>query len=897
MQRRRLVMSVATMLYALAPAPVAAQHFPADEDLRLMLRYIVEDNGIPGIALGVLEADGTTRAVGWGSGGPDARPVGPRSVFEIGSINKTFTGTLLADMVMRGEVALEDPVSKYLPDSVVVPARNGHEITLLSLATHTSGLPRLPDNYTPPDMADPYADYAIETLYAFLSNHVLRRDPGVAYEYSNLGYGLLGHALARAANTTYRALLRERILDPLGMDMTAYALDGELAALMTQGHSNGSAVPYWFGTEAIDGAGGLRSNTEDMLKYLKANAGSPDSRLSRAMRMAQEPRVQREEGLESGFSWARRTTPGQPTVVMHSGGTGGFRAQIALDPERRIGTVLLTNTDDFAENLAVELLYPDPPPAEWRSVSEPADLEKYAGRYAGPSGSAYYIRAEPEDHLTYQPVGAARARLYARPDHSFYMLTGPWSIRFEQDGSGRVTGMLLHVDEREPAQMDLRVETRKVSDEMPPPADIAAGVAGTAWSGAWIWGAIALLAVLILAFFVHRRTRSGVIAAIVLVALAGCTPDSHATRRAVVDTLPNGSLRVRGPAGGAWTDAERWHLEEQVRIGRVEGGGADVFGQIWAITTDTLGRLYVLDRLAKEVRLFDTDGTHVRTFGREGSGPGEFADPFGFAWDAEGRLWVVDVRQSRYSVFTASGDHVREYSRLVGGFSWPWPGRFDRSGTLYEASFLAGGVRPIIAFKPAESLVATDTFANALASQRPGDFWNLQDERGIGAIVGIPHGRQSEWALDANGELWTGWSGAYSISRQSLYGDTILRIESEALTYPVTAAERAAAIETLGDYARHPRMDLSRIPSTKAFFRRLLPDDSGNLWVLREGEGDNWVFDVFAHDGTFLGTVDMPVRPELFPPPWIGRETMLVVTRDELDVQSILVFRIVRGVP
>lgn len=500
-------MSVIVALCVLA-SPVAAQHFPADDELTLMLRYIVEDHRIPGIVLGVLEADGTTRVVSWGTSGPDARPVGPRSVFEIGSINKTFTATLLAHMVLRGEVALEDPVSKYLPDSVEVPARSGREITLLNLATHTSGLPRLPDNHVPASMADPYADYTIDKLYTFLSNHELRRDPGAYYEYSNLGYGLLGHALARAAGTTYRALLQQRILDPLGMDMTGYALDGELAEWMTRGHSRGSVVPYWFGTEAIDGAGGLRSNAEDMLKYLKANAGSPATPLSAAMRMAQERRVEREENVEAGFSWAWRMTPGQPAVVTHSGGTGGFRTQIALDPERGIGTVLLTNTDNFAENLAVELLYPEPPPPDWRSEPEPADLEKYEGRYAGPSGSAYFIRAEPAGHLTYQPVGAARARLYTKPDGSFYVLTGPWSVRFEEDGNGRVRRIELFVDEREPAQMNLRLEARKVSDAMPAPADIASGTVGSTFSVAWIGVPLALLVVLVLLFIVLVRVRS-----------------------------------------------------------------------------------------------------------------------------------------------------------------------------------------------------------------------------------------------------------------------------------------------------------------------------------------------------------------------------------------------------
>ena len=194
-----------------------------------MLRYMVEDGLAPGIALGLVEEDGSTRVVTYGTGGPDTRPLGPRSVFDLGSINKTFTGTLLADMMVRGEVGLEDPISRYLPDSVTVPTYGDRRITLLDLATHSSGLPRLPSNYRPRDMRDPYEAYTVEILYEFLSGHELRREPGAGFEYSNLGFGLLGHVLARAAGVSYRDLLQERIIGPLGMAQTGYGFEGEIA--------------------------------------------------------------------------------------------------------------------------------------------------------------------------------------------------------------------------------------------------------------------------------------------------------------------------------------------------------------------------------------------------------------------------------------------------------------------------------------------------------------------------------------------------------------------------------------------------------------------------------------------------------------------------------------------
>jgi CubicO group peptidase (beta-lactamase class C family) len=289
--RFALALTLCLALVLLPPVAAQTRYFPDNEDVTVMLRYLVEDGETPGILLGFVEADGSTRVVSYGSAGTGAKPLGPRSVFEIGSINKTFTGTLLAHMAAKSEVALTDPISKYLPKGVTAPTRSGKEITLLDLATHSSGLPRLPDNLKPADMTNPYADYTVEKLYAFLSSHQLRRDPGAESEYSNLGVGLLGHLLARAAGTSYENLVRQRILTPLGMTMTGYPLEGNIAEWMTKGHNpQGKVVPYWFATEAIQGAGGLRSNLEDMLKYLKANMTPPNSDLGRALRAAHEQR-------------------------------------------------------------------------------------------------------------------------------------------------------------------------------------------------------------------------------------------------------------------------------------------------------------------------------------------------------------------------------------------------------------------------------------------------------------------------------------------------------------------------------------------------------------------------------------------------------------------------------
>lgn len=149
-------------LVILNPAIAGAQHFPSVEDLKTLIQSRVDEGRAVGIVLGVIEAHGTTRVIWYGDAGPDARPLGEKSVFEIGSITKVFTGILLAELAARGEVSLTDPVEKYLPERVTMSSRSGPKITLLDLSTHHSALPRRPDNMSPSDAANPYADYTVE---------------------------------------------------------------------------------------------------------------------------------------------------------------------------------------------------------------------------------------------------------------------------------------------------------------------------------------------------------------------------------------------------------------------------------------------------------------------------------------------------------------------------------------------------------------------------------------------------------------------------------------------------------------------------------------------------------------------------------------------------------------
>ena len=283
--------------------PAAAQaHFPSDEAIREIARQAGTVSGKVGIVIGVLEADGTRRVITVG----DA-PYDGRTLFEIGSITKVFTGILLAEMAERGDVRLEQPVAELLPGDVVVPSRNGRQIRLVDLSTHSSGLPRMPDNFTPADPGNPYVDYTAAKLYDFLRRHELRRDIGVEAEYSNVGVGLLGHALARRAGTSYEALVTARILDPLKMTSTKVTLSPADVARLAPGHdARGQQVQNWDLAEAFAGAGSLRSNVDDMLTFLAANLTPPgSSTLGRAIRSAQTAHFKAAGGRQGGLGWGR----------------------------------------------------------------------------------------------------------------------------------------------------------------------------------------------------------------------------------------------------------------------------------------------------------------------------------------------------------------------------------------------------------------------------------------------------------------------------------------------------------------------------------------------------------------------------------------------------------------
>lgn len=294
-----------------------------------------------GVSIAVMQ-HGVARIFSYGTAKPD-------SIFEIGSLTKTFTGLILSQMVEQGEVTLDEPVRQLLPPGVgVKPA--GAEITLLDLATQHSGLPRLPDNLHPADPANPYADYGTAELYAFLAKRSVAKPADTGFLYSNLGFGLLGQALSNRASMPYSELLRNQVTAPLGLDDTVIQLSTEQRSRFISGHDRNHrpASPWDF--DALAGAGAIRSTAVDILKYLEAqmhpealklNDQKASATLAQAITSQHQLRADADPGMRIGLAWLY--VPGSGGY-WHNGGTGGFSSFALFNPKGDYAVVVLFNT-------------------------------------------------------------------------------------------------------------------------------------------------------------------------------------------------------------------------------------------------------------------------------------------------------------------------------------------------------------------------------------------------------------------------------------------------------------------------------------------------------------------------------------------------------------------------
>lgn len=363
----------------------------------------IEEGINPSMALALIDSSGI-QYFNFGKTADDGMEVNRNTVYEIGSISKVFTAILLAQQVLDDELKLNDEINDFLPDSIKIPVMGDTEITFGNLSDHTSGLPRMPDNFAPSNPNNPYLDYTIEQMYEFISNYTPIRAVGSEYEYSNLAQGLLGNLLARNKNTTYEELMVKTIAGPLELKDTRIVLTEKMRENLALGHSGGQIVENW-DIPTLAGAGGIRSSTFDMANFISANIGYTNTELTKAMELTHKVRHHKAGEMSVGLGWhIKEGSNGD--IIWHNGGTGGYRAFAGFVKESGQGVVLLTNSTNGADDVGLNLLDPESDLAELKFKSDAIELpEKILKRYLG----VYEI--EPNFFITLTLEGS---QLFAR---------------------------------------------------------------------------------------------------------------------------------------------------------------------------------------------------------------------------------------------------------------------------------------------------------------------------------------------------------------------------------------------------------------------------------------------------------------------------------------------------
>jgi D-alanyl-D-alanine-carboxypeptidase/D-alanyl-D-alanine-endopeptidase len=354
LQNKRLVKAWIIIISLIVFASLVMQPYYALADLQGDLKQqidalcqpLIESNEYVGIVVGCISG-GEVATYGYGStvSGGGIVP-NENTIFELGSVTKTFTTLILADMVLKGQVNLTDPAEEFLPSTVHMPSYNGVKITLEHLATHTSGLPKSPSNLHPPWL-NAWEDYSEADLYAFLNSYNLTREPGTVFEYSNVGVGLLGHILELITGTDYETLVVQQITKILHMSDTRITLSYEqnmrLATPYYGTPSSPKLPPVRVGYITFDvlkGCGALRSTLTDMITYVQANLGQNKSSLSSAMEFQHITRFKAGPGLTVCLGWLKEG----PRIFWHFGDTYGMESYVFFIEQEQVGVVVLANT-------------------------------------------------------------------------------------------------------------------------------------------------------------------------------------------------------------------------------------------------------------------------------------------------------------------------------------------------------------------------------------------------------------------------------------------------------------------------------------------------------------------------------------------------------------------------
>jgi serine-type D-Ala-D-Ala carboxypeptidase/endopeptidase len=391
----------------------------SEGDLRAALEQRFKgDRSDAFIAAAVIE-NGTTAQTCFCTSTKSQRSIDERTAFEIGSVTKTMTAALLAEIIGRGEIAIDDPLAKLLPPGTNVPSFNGTPITVGNIATQTSGLPSFPWHIA--DWSNPYARLTETDLLDTLAKTQLRRAPGSRREESNFAMMVLSYALAKHSGRDFETLLRERVLSPIGMNDT-FIVTRPPAVRVAEGHfSNGRPTVPWDVRVDLAGAGGVRSTLPDMVRYLEGQLAMLNSPITPASAQTQEP-IAGVGSQATNMAWEILSTENGRTFALRPGGTGGFSSFLAFDCSAKRGVVLLSDTAltevGGLRLLALHLLDPSLPAGTPRNAAtaEIKLIDALVGRYRLGTGPGIELRrrvhkltaqfdGEPEFEMEYDSAG------------------------------------------------------------------------------------------------------------------------------------------------------------------------------------------------------------------------------------------------------------------------------------------------------------------------------------------------------------------------------------------------------------------------------------------------------------------------------------------------------------
>lgn len=437
-----------------APAGWSTVATASDAELSRLIRFRLEKQRAgTGIVLGILRPSGKIVLTAGVTSLNGSSQVDGQTIYEVASLTKVFTALLLADAVARGEVRADDPLQNYVPRGVIVPQFDGRAMTLTDLATHTSGLPLRPNNlYAAPDAINKYANYSMEQLYAGLPNYRLTRPLGSKFEYSNVGFSLLGHALALRAQTTYDNLLRDRVTRPLGVLDTRFGEDPAAQARRSQGYDIDlkPVEPTTFG--ALNPGGGLRSTANDLLMLLDLflNGRGPGELPQAAMLMLAVDRPGDRKETRMALGWRRTQTSGE-TYYWSNGSGDGSRAFMGFNPRRRIAVVALANaaTGIGTDDIGISVIAPGQSinlqiPKVHRQITLPPEtLDRFVGVYRYEPGDEFSVSRGAVALL----VGSGTSQFPVYPETPTHFFAKVADIELDFDGgSGPAQWVIFRQD-------------------------------------------------------------------------------------------------------------------------------------------------------------------------------------------------------------------------------------------------------------------------------------------------------------------------------------------------------------------------------------------------------------------------------------------------------------------